>query len=192
VQEVGRVLLPKEGEVKAAVATGATVLEKELGVDSVTPEAIGEKVKEKFGEEAEKVGVEIPDVEAITSDLKSSAKELQSNVKQAASDLESTNGSSNGSGAPAVEDDTPSTALPVLQEPPSLPPKAEAVAEVEVESPVAEPVADTSTTTAAAVAEVTPFFESDINVKPASPFQSVAEAVTADSSRLLTSQSLRF
>lgn len=88
-QEVGRVLLPKESEVKAAVGTGAAVLERELNVDSVTPETLAEKAKEKLGEEAEKIGVEIPDLEGITADLKSGAKELQSNVEAVTSDLKS-------------------------------------------------------------------------------------------------------
>lgn len=88
-QDVGRVLLPKESEIKAAIGTGAAVLEKELNVDSVTPETLAEKAKEKLGEEAEKVGVEIPDLEGVTADLKSGAKELQSNVEAVTSDLKS-------------------------------------------------------------------------------------------------------
>ena len=99
-QEVGRAILPKDGEVQAAVETGAAVLEKELNVDSVTPETLAEKAKEKVIDEAEKLGVEVPDlegvksdiqsnVELVTSDLKSGAKELQSNVDVAISDLES-------------------------------------------------------------------------------------------------------
>lgn len=149
-------LLPQGSEVKAAVAMGATVIEKELGVDAVTPEAIGEKVKE----EAEKAtaGVEIP-----------------------------TNGASTA--APAAineEEETPSPALPVLQEPPSLPTKREGGKEEEAPAaePVAEaPAAEASTTSDAAPEEATPFFDSDKDLKPASPFQPVAEAVTADTSR---------
>lgn len=100
IKEVGRAILPKDGEVQAAVETGAAVLEKELNVDSVTPETLAEKAKEKVIDEAEKLGVEVPDlegvksdiqstVELVTSDLKSGAKELQSNVDAAISDLES-------------------------------------------------------------------------------------------------------
>jgi len=154
IKEVGRVLLPQKDEVKAAVATGATVIEKELGVDAVTPEAIGEKVKEEAGKAT---GVEIP----------------------------TSNGASNA--APAAIDEeaeTPSPALPVLQEPPSLPTKGEVEEE---EAPAAEPVAEApaaeaSTTSEAAPEEATPFFDSDKDLKPASPFQPVAEAVTADTS----------
>ncbi|KAG0583434.1 hypothetical protein KC19_3G135200 [Ceratodon purpureus] len=48
-KEVGRVLLPKSGEVKAAVANGEKVLEKKLKVESVTPEALAAKAAEKVG-----------------------------------------------------------------------------------------------------------------------------------------------
>jgi len=89
VQDVGRILLPKEGEVQAAIGTGAAVLEKNLNVDSVTPQTLAEKGKEKLVEEAEKIGVEIPDLEGVTADLKSGAKELQSNVESVTSDLKS-------------------------------------------------------------------------------------------------------
>jgi len=43
IQEVGRVLLPKDGEVKAAVESGDAVLEEKLKIDSVTPEAVAGK-----------------------------------------------------------------------------------------------------------------------------------------------------
>lgn len=89
VKEIGRVLLPDEGEVKAAVATGEQVLEKELGVDSVTPESLAKKAQEKLEEEVEKRGVELPDLGAVTSDIQASAESVKSNIESAAKELQS-------------------------------------------------------------------------------------------------------
>jgi rhodanese-related sulfurtransferase len=87
IKEVKNVILPSKSEVKAAINTGAGVIERELNIDSVTPETLATKAKEKIYEEAEKSGVELPDVDAITADLKSGAKELQSNVETVTSDI---------------------------------------------------------------------------------------------------------
>ncbi|KAG0568764.1 hypothetical protein KC19_6G044000 [Ceratodon purpureus] len=86
-KEVGRAILPKDGEVKAAIASGEKVLEKELGVDSVTPEALAEKAKEKLGEEAEKLGVEIPDVKAGVEEVKSAVESAKEKVGEEAEKL---------------------------------------------------------------------------------------------------------
>ena len=172
-QEVGRAILPKDGEVKAAVETGAAVLEKKLNVDSVTPESLAEKGKEKIVEEAEKRGVEVPDlegvksdiqsnVELVTSDLKSGAKELQSNVDAAISDLES-GAEDLKSKAEEVTSNVESKADEVGSDLKSGAEEAKSAAQATSES-----VQSSNGSTAPSVKEkpvkkeVTPFFETDI------------------------------
>jgi rhodanese-related sulfurtransferase len=154
---------------KASVQTGEEVLKEKLDVESVTPEALAEKAEDKIGGvvdkaeekievEAEKRGVELPDLEGVKSNL-------QSNVEPSEKEVEE---SSNGSATPALGATPAAAPLPVLQEPPNLTPKAEQ--EPIVETPAEEPSTNT---------ETKPFFESDADVKPASPFEPVASAISS-------------
>jgi hypothetical protein len=198
VQEVGRAILPKDGEVQAAVETGAAVLEKELNVDSVTPETLAEKAKEKVVDEAEKLGVEVPDlegvksdiqsnVELVTSDLKSGAKELQSNVDAAISDLES-GAEDLKSNAGEVTSDLKSEAEEVGSDLKSGAEEAKSAVESSTESITSSngSAAPAPGAVEEAEKEVTPFFESDI--KPVSQEEEHEAALEGDEPSAFTEE----
>lgn len=187
-QEVGRAILPKDGEVKAAVETGAAVLEKELNVDSVTPETLAEKAKEKVVEEAEKLGVEVPDLEGVksdiqsnvdlvTSDLKSGAKELQSNFDAVITDLES-GAEDLKSNAEEATSDLKSKAEEVGFDLKSGAEEAKSAVESTTESVKSSNGSAAPVEEKPAKKEVTPFFESDI--KPVSQPEPVASAASSE------------